>query len=56
VEKCSILTHFSPLLTTFHASRQYKLIGGFALLVAHLNCPTRMMAPEGFRPVVFGTS
>jgi hypothetical protein len=22
VEKCSILTHFSPLLTTFRASRQ----------------------------------
>ena len=22
VEKCSILTHFSPLLTTFHATRQ----------------------------------
>jgi hypothetical protein len=26
----AILTHFSPLLTTFHASRQYKLIALFA--------------------------
>jgi hypothetical protein len=26
----AILTHFSPLLTTFHASRQQKLIAFFA--------------------------
>jgi len=31
VEMYAILTHFSPLLTTFHASRQYKLIAFFAL-------------------------
>jgi len=41
VEKLAILTHFSPLLTTFRAKRQHKLIAFFARkLPVKISLPT----------------
>ena len=45
VEKLAILTHFSPLLTTFRAKRQHKLIAFFARqLPVKISLPTMWRA------------
>src|SRR6202035_4076856 len=47
-EMFAILTHFSPLLTTFRASRQYKIIAFFSPRFPHLNCAWPAMSRHPF--------